>query len=66
MLGVFWNPHDEQILKLPLGFYFDEDLEKVKKLVWQNKDGILYYELINWFLRGGLHIFCKAFDIQLK
>ena len=24
-LGVFWNPHDEQIWKLSLGFKFDED-----------------------------------------
>ena len=31
MLEVFWNPHDEQSLKLPLGFFFDDDLSEKKR-----------------------------------
>ena len=30
MFRVFRNPHDEQILTLLLGFWFDEDLTKKK------------------------------------
>ena len=37
MLGVFWNPHDKQILKLPFGFLFDEDLTEKKCKNWFGK-----------------------------